>query len=50
MKNKILKFIELLKEAHEGDEQDLSDITLDLKDELINFEIHKGYFSKQALD
>jgi hypothetical protein len=50
MKNKILKFIELLKEAHEGDEQDLSDITLDLKDELIEFEIHKGYFSKQALD
>ena len=50
MKNKILKFIELLKEAHEDDEQDLNDITLDLKDELINFEIHKGYFSKQALD
>ena len=24
--------------------------TLDLSDELINFEIHKGYFSKQALD
>mgnify|MGYP000108707288 CR=1 FL=1 len=50
MKNKILKFIELLKEAHEDDEQDLRDITLDLSDELINFEIHKGYFSKQALD
>jgi hypothetical protein len=50
MKNKILKFIELLKEAHEDDEQDLNDITLDLRDELINFEIHKGYFSKQALD
>lgn len=50
MKNKILKFIELLKEAHEEDEQDLRDITLDLSDELINFEIHKGYFSKQALD
>ena len=50
MKNKILKFIELLKEAHEDDEQDLNDITLDLKDELIEFEIHKGYFSKQALD
>ena len=26
MKNKILKFIELLKEAHEDDEQDLNDI------------------------
>ena len=50
MKNKILKFVELLKEAHEDDEQDLNDITLDLKDELIEFEIHKGYFSKQALD
>ena len=50
MKNKILKFIELLKEAHEDDEQDLNDITLDLKDELIEFEIHKGYFSEQALD
>jgi len=50
MKNKILKFIELLKEAHEDDEQDLNDITLDLSDELIEFEIHKGYFSKQALD
>jgi hypothetical protein len=50
MKNKILKFIELLKEAHEDDEQDLSDVTLDLSDELIEFEIHKGYFSKQALD
>ena len=50
MKNKILKFIELLKEAHEDDEQDLNDVTLDLKDESIEFEIHKGYFSKQALD
>lgn len=50
MKNKILKFIELLRESHENDEQDLNDITLDLKDELIEFEIHKGYFSKQALD
>lgn len=50
MKNKILKFIELLKEAHEDDELDLKDITLDLSDELIEFEIHKGYFSKQALD
>ena len=50
MKNKILKFIELLKEAHEDDEQELKDVTLDLSDELINFEIHKGYFSKQALD
>ena len=48
--NKILKFIELLREAHEDDEQELRDITLDLSDELINFEIHKGYFSKQALD
>ena len=50
MKNKILKFIELLKEAHEDDEQDLNEVTLDLIDELIEFEIHKGYFSKQALD
>jgi hypothetical protein len=49
-KNKILKFIELLREAHEEDEQDLSDVLLDLRDELINYELHKGYFSKQALD
>ena len=46
---KILKFIELLKEAHEDDEQELKDVTLDLSDELINFELHKGYFSRQAL-
>jgi hypothetical protein len=46
---KILKFIELLKEAHEDDEQELKDVTLDLSDELINFELHKGYFSIQAL-
>ena len=50
MKNKILKFIELLKEAHEDVEQDLNQVTLDLIDELIEFEVHKGYFSKQALD
>ena len=50
MKNKILKFIELLKESHEDVEQDLNEVTLDLIDELIEFEIHKGYFSKQALD
>jgi len=50
MKNKILKFIELLREAHEDDEQDLKDVTLDLTDELIDYEVHKGYFSKQALD
>lgn len=50
MKNKILKFIELVREAHEDDEQELRDITLDLSDELINFEIHKGYFSKQAIE
>ena len=37
MKNKILKFIELLKEAHEDDEQDLNEVTLDLIDELIEF-------------
>jgi hypothetical protein len=49
-KNKILKFIELLREAHEEDEQDLSDVLLDLRDELINYQLHKGYFSKQALD
>jgi hypothetical protein len=50
MKNKILKFIELLRESHENDEQDLNDILLDLKDEIIEFEVYKGYFSKQALD
>ena len=50
MKNKILKFIELLREAHEDDEQELNDVLLDLQDELINFNLHKGYFSKQALD
>ena len=50
MKNKILKFIELLRESHEEDEQELNDVLLDLQDELINFNLHKGYFSKQALD
>lgn len=50
MKNKILKFIELIRESHEDDESELNDILLDLRDELINFEIHKGYFSKQAID
>lgn len=50
MKNKILKFIELLKESHEEDELELNDILLDLNDELINYEVHKGYFSKKALD
>lgn len=50
LRNKILKFIELLKEAHEEDETELNDILYELRDELIEFEIHKGYFSKQALD
>ena len=50
MKNKILKFIELLKESHEDDELELNDVLLDLNDELINYEVHKGYFSKKALD
>lgn len=50
MKNKILKFVELLRESHEEDEMELNDMLLDLQDELINFNIHKGYFSKQALD
>jgi hypothetical protein len=50
MKNKILKFVELLREAHEEDEQELNDVLLDLQDELINFNLHKGYFSKQSLD
>ena len=50
MKNRILKFLELVTESHETDEQELNDLLLDLKDELINYELHKGYFSKQALD
>lgn len=50
MKNKILKFVDLLRESHEEDEQELNDVLLDLQDELINFNLHKGYFSKQALD
>ncbi len=50
MKNKIFKFIELLRESHEEDELELNDVLLDLRDELINFNLHKGYFSKQALD
>ena len=41
MKNKILKFVELLREAHEEDEQELNDVLLDLQDELINFNLHK---------
>jgi len=48
--SKILKFIELIKEAHEEDESELNDVLYDLRDELIEFEVHKGYFSKQALD
>jgi len=50
MRNRILKFIELIKEAHEDDEQELNDLLLDLKDELINYEIHKGYFSREAIN
>jgi hypothetical protein len=50
MKNRILKFVELLKESHEEDELELNDLLLDLKDEIINFEIHKGYFSLKALE
>jgi hypothetical protein len=50
VKNRILKFLELVTESHETDEQELNDLLLDLKDELINYELHKGYFSKQALD
>lgn len=50
MKNKILKFIELLRESHEEDELELNDVLLDLNDALINYEVHKGYFSKKALD
>jgi len=50
MKNKILKFVELLRESHEDDELELNDILLDLRDEIIEFEIYKGYFSKQALE
>ena len=49
-KNKILKFVELLREAHEDDELELNDILLELRDEIIEFEVYKGYFSKQALD
>jgi hypothetical protein len=48
--NKILKFIEMISESHEQDEIELRAVTLDLSDELIDFEIHKGYFSKQAID
>ncbi len=50
MRNRILKFIELIKEAHEDDEQELNDLLLDLKDELINYEVHKGYFSREAIN
>lgn len=50
MKNKILKFVELLRESHEEDELELNDVLLELRDEIIEFEVHKGYFSKQALD
>ena len=50
MKNRILKFLELVTESHETDEQELNDLLLDLKDELISYELHKGYFSKEALD
>ena len=50
MKNRILKFLELVTESHETDDQELNDLLLDLKDELISYELHKGYFSKEALD
>ena len=50
MKNKILKFIELLKESHEEDKLELNDILLDLNDELIEYEVHEGYFSNKALE
>ena len=54
MKNKILKFdevISLLKESlFEEDEQDLNDVLLSLKDELIDFEVSKGYFSKSGIE
>jgi len=50
VKNRILKFLELVTESHETDDQELNDLLLDLKDELISYELHKGYFSKQALD
>jgi len=50
VKNKILKFLELVTESHETDEQELNDLLLDLKDELINYEVHKGYFSREAIN
>lgn len=50
MKNKILKFIELLKESHEEDRLELNDVLLDLNDELIEYEVHEGYFSNKALE
>jgi hypothetical protein len=50
MKNKILKFIELLKESHEEDKLELNDVLLDLNDELIEYEVHEGYFSNKALE
>jgi hypothetical protein len=50
MKNKILKFIELLKESHEEDKLELNDVLLDLNDELIEYQVHEGYFSNKALE
>jgi hypothetical protein len=48
--NKILKFIELVTENHQEDELELQDVLLDLQDELIDYQLHKGYFSKKALE
>jgi len=49
MAKKILRFIESINEVHHEDEDDLNDILLDLKDELIEFEVIKGYFSEDSL-
>lgn len=49
IRNKILKFIELVKENFDEDLIELQDVTLELKDELIDFEIIKGYYSEKNL-
>jgi len=50
MNYKILRFVELLKESMEIDDEIIKDLTNDLSDELdIEFTIDKGYLSKESL-
>ena len=49
MKNKILKFVELIREGFEIDDEYIKDITTSLKDEFIEFKIKKGYFSEESM-